>query len=951
LLIDFNRIARQAARGVCMAAGIVGREAERASLEEVLDAVSGGPAAILLEGEAGIGKTALWQEAVASARRRSYRVLTCRPVESETQMSFAGLSDLFDDVGEATLEILPSPQRRALEVALLRAETDESGVDSRAVPLSVLAVLRALAETGPVILAVDDIHWLDPPSARVLEFAIRRLDRERVGVIATRRTGPGGRRTMEPRLPGVDDSIPRLRLGPLGVDEIDRLLSSRERTRFVRPTLLQLHRTSAGNPFYALEIARALLRTQAPAAPGQPLPVPDTLRALLQERLAGIPPDARTVLLVVTAMPVPTVKDVGEAMRRLDRGKEALDEAVGAGVIEIEDERVRPTHHLLGSVLYADTPPAERRHVHTLLADISSDPEEKARHLALAAEEPDESVAAALDEAARIARLRGAPDAAAELTELALGLTPPNRTEDTIRRTIAAGEYHFEAGDTPRGRSFLETAVTSMSAGPARAGALRLLGTIRWYDNSDEATGLFDQALEESGEDVALRAAIHRDRAWAFMMGGAVLDAAEHARSAVEGAEQVGDTQLQSEALTVLGFTEAFQGKGDPLHTIERAVGMEEHTVGLHLFPHPSFMFGVLLKWSDRFDLARDRMLAARQWALDAGEESSLPLMLYHLSELECWAGNWGLAERYAQDALDSAAQTAQLSQRAVALYASALVDARLGRAEAARSHGEDGLALAEKRGAVIRTMQNLSVLGFLDLSLGNAAGAQGSLARVAELATDVGMGEPGILRYRADYIETLVVLGELDQAEEVATRLEDQGKRLDRAWALATAGRCRGLLIASRGGPEDAIPVLEQALRDHERLPDPFERARTELVLGTVYRRNKQKQAAMGALGRALQEFERLGAGLWIDRARAEMARIGGRGSGEQGLTPTEQRVAAMVVAGHTNREIADGLFLSVKTVEANLSRIYHKVGVRSRTELVRKLSTESGPWLADQG
>jgi hypothetical protein len=256
---------------------VVGRERELSCLESFLDAVPAGPVGLFLEGEVGVGKTTLWKEAVAACSGRSYRLLSCRPVESEAQLAFAGLGDLLEEVPEEAMARLPVPQRRALDVALLRAEAEGPAALPRAVSLSVLGVLRALAQVSPVVVAVDDVQWLDRPSAVALEFVVRRLKEEPIGLLVSKRGEAVGDFPL-----GFDRAFPegrvdRLFVGPLDLDALDRVLRARLDAQFPRPALAQLHASSGGNPFFALEMARAVLQREPQLGPGEPLPVPDSL--------------------------------------------------------------------------------------------------------------------------------------------------------------------------------------------------------------------------------------------------------------------------------------------------------------------------------------------------------------------------------------------------------------------------------------------------------------------------------------------------------------------------------------------------------------------------------------------------------------------------------------------------------------------------------------------------
>jgi DNA-binding CsgD family transcriptional regulator/Tfp pilus assembly protein PilF len=893
----------------------------------------------LVEGEVGIGKTALWKEAVTLASRASYRVLEARPIESETPLPFVSLGDLLADSLDEGLPILPELQRRALEVALLRSETGDSPPDWRAVSLGLLGVLRYIAGSSPVVVAIDDVQWLDAASGKVLEFAIRRLKKEPVALVATIRLNgePSAPLGLDQALP--EDRVRRLPVGAVSVEVLGHLLRSRLGADFLHPTVVKVHRTSGGNPFFALEMARALLRLGFPLARGQALPVPDNLRELIRQRFAALSPLTREVLSIAAALSQPTRSLVAAALGGGEADVNPFQEAVEADIIEIDGETISFAHPLFRSVIQSQGRAEDRRALHRRLADLVSDIEERARHLALATDHPSVEVSSALEEAAHRAWLRGAPDAAADLGELAVQLTPPDRAEDGYGRRLSAAQYQFEAGDTHRARSLLEEALKFLPSGQARGKALRFLGAIRWYDSPEDATSLLQAALAEAETDRALRGEIERDLAWVSMVSGSASDASRHARASLELAEELADDSLLADALTAVGFTEGVQGVGRPLEIMERAVTLAESTRGVRLFRHPSLMYGILLKWADQFDEARSRFERVYSEAVERGDESTVPYVLYHMAELECWAGEWSRAQRYALDSYEASVHTGQDLHRTASLYVKALVAARLGQVEAARSAIEEGLVIGERTGDVVWTMCHLSVLGFAELSLGRPKAAYENLGRVNKKARAMGLGEPGAIRFLGDEIESLLALGETERARALIEEVEERDTALGRSWALAVAGRCRGLLDAALGRPLEAVASMERALDEHQHLPDPFERARTLLALGSVQRRQKHKDASRSALEEALVTFDSLGAAIYSAKASAELARVGGRTGDRLALTPTEQQVAELVAEGNTNREIAEALFMGLKTVEVHLTRIYRKFDVRSRGELTRKL------------
>jgi DNA-binding CsgD family transcriptional regulator len=243
------------------------------------------------------------------------------------------------------------------------------------------------------------------------------------------------------------------------------------------------------------------------------------------------------------------------------------------------------------------------------------------------------------------------------------------------------------------------------------------------------------------------------------------------------------------------------------------------------------------------------------------------------------------------------------------------------------------------RSGNLLHRIRFLAVPGFIDLSLDDPAEAYGFLGPAAELAGAAGCVDPGVLRFRPDQIEALVRLGRVEEAHAVLEEFHERARSLDRLSALAAAGRCRGLVLAACGDLDGAVASLEVAVAQHARVPMPFDRARTLLVLGATLRRAKRKTAPRRSLAEALADFERLGTRLWADKARAELARVGGRPPAGLGLTPSERRLAELVAAGRSNREIAAALFVTPKTVETGLSRLYGKLGVHSRTELTHRL------------
>jgi DNA-binding CsgD family transcriptional regulator len=557
--------------------------------------------------------------------------------------------------------------------------------------------------------------------------------------------------------------------------------------------------------------------------------------------------------------------------------------------------------------------------------------------------DPDEHVAAALEQAALTAAARGAPDVAAELAELAATLTPLDRLPARWRRRTDAGAYLFRAGDTARARRHLEALVEEMPAGRDRAEALLVLAEILSYDEGEPvAVPVLERALGEAAASRVLQARIHIEIARVYFD---LSYAARHAETGLALAQLAGDPGLAGKALVRKLYLDFWTGRGLAMELGEKAIELEQEARPARVEDRAAMALGVCLKQADRFDEARHRFEQMLHAAREEGDESSLLNLLAHMADLECWAGNWPAAERYAADSWEVGEQVGQRAWRSIPLYVRALIDAHLGRVGAARVEAGEGLSVATTARDPWTIMLLSGALGFAELTAGNLEEAEASLSRAVHVGDRIGLAEPTAWRFHANHIEAVIGLGDLDRAERLLGRLDGWGRATGRPWTLATAARCRALLLAARGDTDGAVQALEQALRHHDQLAMPFELGRTLLVMGQVQRRAKRKRAAKEYLQRAQGIFDSLPALLWAERARAELSRLGLRPPAPLTLTATEERVAALAASGHTNRQVAQALFLSPKTVEANLARIYRKLGISSRAELGAAMARTQPP------
>ena len=898
---------------MAFAQAVVGREAELERLREIVDAPEP-PCVVFVEGEAGVGKTALLDAVVAELETL---VLRARPTAAEAGSSYTALHDLLRPVIDG-LPRLPAPQRRALAAALLLEDAD-GPVDPRLVGLACLSLLGALP--GAVLLAIDDWQWLDAATLAVLSFVLRRLEPGATTTIATVRSGEA-----DEALAALVRSLPaghalELPLAPLDTTALGQLVHERTGEWLPPPAVTRLHRACKGNPLMALELIRA---------PGAATAT--DVRRLLARRLAALSPDARALLRVVAATAEPTVGAV--------QGAAGLEEALAAELLVRDGERLRFSHPLIAAVVEERTPPAEWRAIHAGLAATATDGEQRARHLAAAAEGPDEAVAAALEEAAAQAEARGATGAGAELAERAALLTPAHDLPRRLDRLLAAAHAAVGVGDGQRARALLQEVLDRAPSGPRRADALHKLA---YVSMDDSALGVTEDALREAGDDDALAADIEVSAAMFAGLGGDGPAAMRYAERAVAHAEAAGQGGLLAAALNNLAFFRHIAGEGVQREMLLRADALERADPG-HLRDDTP-LEGLALQLYINGDLAeaRELLLAERERARRRGYLEHESFATFLLTELEVRAGRWQPAEAYAKATLEAALGADLWNAEAASHWGCALVDAHLGRVESARAHAETGRRKAQELGDLAFTTRCEHVLGFLALSQGDADEAVRWLAPLREAEVRLNLREPAVFCIAPDLAEALAMAGDLDAAAEVQAELEARGRALARPWAIATGLRCRGLIEAANGDHEQALATLTEALEVHDAVPQPFDRARTLLAFGTIQRRAKRRAEARASLETALALFEELGAALWAERARAEIARLGGRRARDRDeLTETERRIAELAASGRSNREIAGELFVSERTVEANLTRAYRKLGVRSRTELARRLPVE---------
>ncbi len=903
---------------------VVSRSVEMRSIARLFGAVPEQPSALLLEGEAGIGKTTLWLAALQQARARGFHVLSARAWEAETKLAYGTVADLVADIDTAALDALPDVQRVAVDRVLLRGAGGGPETDQHVVAAALLSVIEALALDAPVIVGIDDLQWLDASSQAVVSFAARRL-RGRVGLVVTERTEPDRGSVTSWLQLARPDAVDRVRVRPLSLGGLHELLSDRLGRSFSRPTMVRIAEVSGGNPFYALEMARAI-----DTEPD----LPRTLADLVRIRIAGLDTDVDDALLAAACVAEPTIDVLARvADTSAERMAALLEDVESRGVIEINGNRVDYTHPLLARGVYVAASPARRRRMHRALAEVIEQPELKARHLALATARQDPEILQALDDAANGARARGAPAAAAELVDLAIKLGG-----DTPSRRLRSAGHHFRAGDTDQAHAVLAPAISQMRPGTLRALALNLLAGIWIYRRSFHAAAdALKDAVQDAEDNTAVLTQTLLMLSFAQANIGEYAEALRNSEEAVKYAEELGIGVLTSQALADWQILSALCGNGFDEASLRRAVDLEDPDFDVPIPFRGHSAAAQVLSWAGRLDEAYEHMAVLRRRCIDRGADSDMLFVAVWDTLINVWRADFAAGADTADDAMERAQQMGGDHGLVIALTVRGLVAAYTGRVEQARSDARAAIEAATRFGAPLLAEWPMITLGFVSVSLGEHEQALTDLAPMIADFDRLACTEIIKAGFVPDAVEAMVALGRSDEALPMIEALERNGTRLDRSWMLAIAARCRAMVLASTGDVDAAQQAAGRAMAEHDRLAMPFERARTQLLLGQLQRRQRQKQSAAATLGQALKLFEDVGAPLWAERARREMDRTTATRDRTNVLTPSEQRVAELAASGMTNRDIAAALFVSAKTVEANLTQIYRKLAIRSRAELGR--------------
>ncbi|MEV6947254.1 AAA family ATPase [Streptomyces sp. NPDC051172] len=910
---------------------VIGRDELLSAAREQL--ARGG--SVLLHGPAGIGKSTALRALASEYGTAARTVLRCSATESESHLPFLALADLLGLVVDQVYDKLPAAQRTALESALTGRGESTLQRDGLALRLAVLSALRALAEQGPVLVVADDLQWLDPASAELLGFAARRLGDTPVQLLSAVRTEG---QEYDRHLSASPPDTLAVRLGGLSRAQVSALLDHRGYTGLPRSTVRDIHRTSGGNPFFALELGRALAESPTPPRPGEPLPVPTSLRALVLNRLDMLSVEARRTLLVASVGARPTLALLHEAGRENAEAETAQAAELGLLATEPEGPAVRFAHPLISAALYAEAPAQDRRAAHAALSTAASDPIERARHLALATTGTDPEAAARLAEAAATARDRGAPSVAASLGLLAARHTPADGEPGPDERRLEAAEDAITAGEVDLARDIARDVLTRAAEPADRVRAWMVV-----IEAAGQALGevdtVYPQALADAGDDPGLLAQVHYQLAWrGLVVEGDFAIGREEASHAAELAARAGDRRTELLALAFQATTETLMGHPDAPATIKRALKEPQlPDVACHHNGAGATRYRWLIM-SDQLPEARSTVNALLREARRRGMVESEVHFVRLLAETELRSGHCGRALDLARESM-RLARDSGIGEMSSAVLAS-LAEASGGDVERALTLGREAVELAERAGDQMYISRGLTALGHAQLVAGDAEGAVRSLRRVRDLENGLGITDPARGRWHGDLAEALVRIGETDEAQQLLDVAREHALRLGRAGVLAVLDRAEALVRAARGEHEAALAQLTSAQDRLAKLGYGLEEARAAFALASL----RPGRTGRASYDEAARLFRRCRALPWVRQVEAaavaspvEPIAPTAASEGLEGLAAMERQVAALVMEGATNREIAARLFISVKTVEATLTRVYRKLGIRSRVDIVR--------------
>ena len=911
---------------------LLGRDSERGAVSRlVATARLGAGGTLVIMGEPGVGKTALLEDTLASIGEM--HVLRATGLEAERHIPFAGLLQLLRPA-LPLLEGLSTPQAAALSGALALTDAAAESGDRFVIGAAVLSLLSEYAEHGPVAVVVDDLHLLDLPSAEAIVFAARRLSADPAVVLLAVRSFEADRLVA---------GLPVVHLSGLDDDVAAALVTQQAGGPLAAGRLAPLLALAEGNPLALLELAGDDLDALATDPSELPARVPDTVTEAFARRLDRLDAACRTALLIAAVCGGdPHV--TGAACSNQGVDVEALAEAEDAGLVSVSSGRITFRHPLVRAAVYSRAGARERRAAHRAVADVlaEDDTDRRAWHLAEAMWQPNAEVSDLLAASAERAQARSAYSVASGGFERAARLTPDR--ELRAGRLLRAAESAWSAGLTERALGLLEAHRRERPGDVGRMRELALRGAIavrsgRVRDAREMLMAAADLATDPNEETVILADAVSANFYLAEAGAAVSLE-----RRLVALAPSVTDSRARALGRIATGVARILVGHPGGADDLRAAVPLLEATPVLYEDPlRVSLVMEVPLFLRDGSGGGPDVRELVEQIRDRAGI-GAMPAALWHLAREQATTSAWTEAEANYTAVVRLAEELGQTTEQVMALAGLCWLESRQGRPEACRGHVDEVLGNPATTHLHMAEAWVRYALGDLELSLGEPARAVSTLRGLVSMLEVHELADADLVP-AAELVDGLLRLGEVGEARAVASAYERAAREKGQPWSLARAERARGLLADDGTAPA----CFDAALEAHAATVDRFELARTRLAYGERLRRAAMRRRAREQLRAALDDFEDLGAARWAERTAAELAATGEtvlrRGADPRSsLTPQELQVCLLLVEGRTTREAAAALFLSPKTVEYHLRKVYTKLGIGSRSELAELLQPPVG-------
>ncbi|WP_227462314.1 AAA family ATPase [Desertimonas flava] len=898
---------------------MLGRESELARGVAVADAVRGGTGRLLqVTGEAGSGKSTLLAGIADRIRDDGFTVWSYAATRPEQALSWVGVAALLDTVDPAMIAALPGGP--SAHIRSIIAPDAATIVSAHGVAVALRDLLVTATRAGPLAIVLDDEQWFDSATAGAVTFFTRSIADHPVVMIVARRSEE---RSSVDLVAVPDDQRDRIDLAGLPVEVVAELIRPIVGRDVARSTVHAIHERSAGNPMLALEIARQL-------AAGETLDralVPRSIVETLGPRMRSLPPDCRAALGYAALLAVASTDVISAAL-----GTDAIAAIAPAeadGLVELipgsDATTVRFLHPTFAAAALAPLTTVERRRAHARLAELVGDVESRGAHLAAAVPPPSDDTAAALETAGELADRRGAPAAAARLYRASVDATPAGRDADRHRRLLALAKAQHVALQHRELLSTLgEIDVPAGAADSEHVAIMRVLPLV-YTEGLEAARRHLVQAIE------SMTSAQWRPWALAQLVRLERLDdlrrGLQAAARAVEDAARREDRDALAAATVTLATSRVLLGEPVDVDAIvDDAAGWDEAS---HLRYEVDELVQLLwfagdprgVEWAERMCATA---IARGHWAREVTAR-------YLLGEVLVPRGEWAQAERSLRFSFNGASDAAERATLGFLM-------ASTGRTAAARRVFDD-IAVAETtRGRTnVFTVQARRAMAAFVIGDDDAVD---QLELAHQLAAEFGVRAPRLVPYRRDYVEALVAAGRLDEARHVAEEMNALAERTELDSARSDANAACAVVASASGDDERARRLFADAAKIQDRDGDRYELARTLLAAGRAARRALRRTEARRHLDEAMALFVGMGAVPWVERCAAEAARIGGRPKQAGTLTPTERQIAQRAATGETNAEIAAAMFVSLRTVESNLSRCYRKLAIRSRVELAGALA-----------